>query len=266
MTREQKISLIVGFTLVLLVGVAVSDHLSAARSAQLESGLTPPEAQSDFDAPQRPIPESKPLDAFAAAPEKPAEVSPGPIARGLDDAMKPSTDFLDRLRNRVQDLPVAADTVTRTESPPQPQLIIPAPKRDAKPPASETTWHSVEEGDTFWSIAERHYGDGALAPKLAAFNNARADLLRAGVRLRIPPRSALTGEAGPARPGATEAAPARKPAPTRDYTVKPGDTLGVIAQRELGTVKRMGEILKLNPTLPDADSIQVGNVIKLPVR
>ena len=35
MTREQKLALIIGFSLVLLVGVLVSDHLSGARNAHL---------------------------------------------------------------------------------------------------------------------------------------------------------------------------------------------------------------------------------------
>lgn len=273
MTREQKISLIVGFTLVLLVGVAVSDHLSAARSAQLESGLSPADEFEEFDAMQRPIPDPRPFDTIAAKPEptpetRTQETPPpsGPIARSLEDAMKPATDFLEQLRNRVQDMPLAAETVKKPENQSKPQLIHPAPKSDVAAGGADVQWYSVEEGDTLWSIAEKHYGDGALAAKLAVFNDARPDLIRSGVRLRIPPRHALTGEPAPARPTVSSSPAKAAPVATRDYTVKPGDTLGLIAQRELGTVKRLGDIMKLNPKLADADSIRVGDVIKLPSR
>ena len=40
MTREQKLALIIGFALVLVVGVLVSDHLSAAREASGATGET----------------------------------------------------------------------------------------------------------------------------------------------------------------------------------------------------------------------------------
>ncbi len=273
MTREQKISLIVGFTLVLLVGVAVSDHLSAARSAQLESGLTPRGDMDAFDEVQNPIPESKPMETFAAAPEySPTVNTPtGPIAKSLEDAANPPADFLTKLRNRIQDFPLAADTITRSDEPIQTQSIFPPPKRSLELSTDEIAWHPVVEGDTLWSIAEQYYNDGALAVKLATFNGANPELIRPGVRLRIPAREALTGEAAPkSTPSAPKAASnptpktETKPVATRNYTVKKGDTLGAIAQRELGTVKRINEILKLNPKMSDADDIRVDDVIKLP--
>ena len=51
------------------------------------------------------------------------------------------------------------------------------------------------------------------------------------------------------------------------YTVKKGDTLGLISQRELGTVKRMQDILDLNKDqIDNADEITVGMVLKMPAR
>lgn len=51
------------------------------------------------------------------------------------------------------------------------------------------------------------------------------------------------------------------------YVVKRGDVLSTIAQRELGTVKRMDEILRLNSDkIKSADEIWVGLELKMPAR
>ncbi len=59
-------------------------------------------------------------------------------------------------------------------------------------------------------------------------------------------------------------AAAKKPK-ARSYTVKPGDALQKIAQRELGDAKRSAEIASLNG-LSDPDSIRIGMVLTLPER
>ncbi len=46
MTREHKLALIIGFSLVLVVGVLISDHFSKARSAQVATEITPGSAAS----------------------------------------------------------------------------------------------------------------------------------------------------------------------------------------------------------------------------
>ena len=50
----------------------------------------------------------------------------------------------------------------------------------------------------------------------------------------------------------------------RDYQVKAGDTLYGIAERELGSVKRVDEIKKLNNL--KSDTIRTGDILKLPAR
>ena len=49
------------------------------------------------------------------------------------------------------------------------------------------------------------------------------------------------------------------------YVVKKGDSLGQIAMRELGTMKRANEILTLNK-LKDANAIYVGQTLKMPAK
>jgi nucleoid-associated protein YgaU len=64
-----------------------------------------------------------------------------------------------------------------------------------------------------------------------------------------------TGAAAPAASGA------------QTYTVKSGDSLSRIAQRELGDANAYMEIFNLNKDqLSDPDKIQPGQVLKLPVR
>jgi len=48
------------------------------------------------------------------------------------------------------------------------------------------------------------------------------------------------------------------------YTVRRGDLLSTIAKNKLGSTRRIGDILKLNPQLDDEDSITEGAVLRLP--
>ncbi|RMH02402.1 MAG: LysM domain-containing protein [Planctomycetota bacterium] len=78
-------------------------------------------------------------------------------------------------------------------------------------------------------------------------------------------------------PALPEPAPATEPAPVvhdlapgqdwdpglRTYTVRPGDTLGHIAQRELGSIRYVDEILKLNEGVVP-ERLRPGQVLTLP--
>lgn len=58
--------------------------------------------------------------------------------------------------------------------------------------------------------------------------------------------------------------PAEEPIPQeRTYQVKPGDTLGTIAERELGSPGRYKEIVRMND-ISDPNRIEVGTVLRLP--
>ena len=53
-------------------------------------------------------------------------------------------------------------------------------------------------------------------------------------------------------------------APSRSYTVQPGDCLGTILQEQCGTVRAQAKVLELNPGL-DPDRLRVGQVLRLPL-
>lgn len=176
----------------------------------------------------------------------------------------------------------------------------PSPSPTPAPVASER-WHSVANGESLYSIAARYYGHGNHWKKLAEANKDRIknDQVRVGVRLRVPdnrslglpevpsargsgrnaqtPRSASGGTPArtptpvPNRDQAGDKANAKPPASStpgasgRTYTVKKGDSLGTIAQRELGTMKRASEIVTLNK-LKNANAIYVGQTLRLPTK
>ncbi len=84
---------------------------------------------------------------------------------------------------------------------------------------------------------------------------------RAGVKPDQPP-------AQPAQPPATPPAPAPEAAGDTanwEYVVKSGDTIGGIAERELGTVRRQGEIMALNPGV-DPRALQLNQALVMPPR
>lgn len=150
--------------------------------------------------------------------------------------------------------------------------------------------HVVAANDSLYAISKRYYGNGNLWRQLAAANAGRVSedgSARVGTKIVIPSKDVLVGKAPAEKvtkpvPADTRAdtrvatkpvekktdKPVAKPteaAKPRSYTVKPGDSLGRIAARELGSSKRLGEVASLNGMDPDDDLI-AGATIKLPAK
>ncbi len=111
--------------------------------------------------------------------------------------------------------------------------------------------HVVQTGDDLWSLAERYYGDGRDWRKIAAANptvlTGGPDRLQVGWRLRIPDLDQDL------------------PAGDRVITVRRGDTLSSIAERELGSSARWDDIFQVNRAqLSDPDELAVGMRLVLP--
>lgn len=286
MTREQKLALIIGFSLVLLVGVLISDHLSGARSAQLADvgaalALSAPPPLSD------PLPEDsdftpvRPQPFIAAAHERSASeprtllnAPPASEAALTSTTEGASESFLRALQNQFRETSeIATPAVQLQPREIAPTPVLPEPRvadplvRDARPAA--VAQYRVQEGDSVWAIAQRHYGDGHLSKKLAEYNVAQgrmrdADTILAGATLLLPEPRVLGSNVADLRPRPQSTREAPRAA-DRTYTVKKGDTLGLIAQRELGTTRRMDDLLSANRSLiDDPDDIRVGMVLRLP--
>ena len=120
----------------------------------------------------------------------------------------------------------------------------------------KTVDHAVKPGESLWSIAEDHLGDGARYKEIAELNRdllgTQPSFLEPGWVLKLP-------------------APADE-APAHGYTVQPNDTLSGIAQDKLGDADRWPEIYKASTSitqpggvqLTDPDVIDVGWKLNIP--
>lgn len=124
---------------------------------------------------------------------------------------------------------------------------------------------TVQEGDSFWSIAQRVYGDGNYFAGLYEVNRRRFpdyDVLPVGTVVECPrpellrrgPSQRPDEAVRPAVSGATGEA-------ARVYRIREGDSLFEIARRELGQAARYLEILQLNPAALPPDT---GHLTRLP--
>jgi len=139
-------------------------------------------------------------------------------------------------------------------------------------PTTRALEHVVKAGDTLWGLAKRYYGN---ALRLSAIHEANRDKLptrdsplRVGMKLAIPDARVETRMAGT---GGTAVLPsaARGETPTAaehdTYVVRPGDTLGVIAQRFYGDDRMTRPIISANPRLAaNPNRIVVGWKLRIP--
>lgn len=230
MTRENKVALVIGFALVLFVGILVSDHLSKAqtqRTANLAPAVNtrPPTA----DAPARFVDLRTELPR---RPSTPVPVVPRPIVVGQPPA------------------------------PPAP----PAPGEAAVVEAQRI--YEVRPGESLSAICRRVYGTASLTMALAAHNGiADPDTVWAGRRLSMPAADALSGGAAPiATPGRAHADDHDgTPAPLATYRIREGDSLSDIAQRVMGSAGRWQQLYELNrQAISNPDDIRAGTVLRVP--
>jgi len=121
----------------------------------------------------------------------------------------------------------------------------------------KTVDHAVKPGESLWSIAEDHFGDGARYKEIAELNRdllgGQPSFLEPGWVLKLP-------------------APQVKDAPAHQYGVQSGDTLSEIAQEQLGDADRWPEIYRASTgitqpggvQLTDPDVIDVGWELNIP--
>ncbi|MEE2973495.1 MAG: LysM peptidoglycan-binding domain-containing protein [Planctomycetota bacterium] len=233
MTREHKLALVVGFGLVLFVGILIADHLAAGRRGH--------------DGP----PPLTLVDSAFTLESGPREVILAPV--GVRDAASGMRQTLPAENGVVEFAFEVAEAeqvpyLDRPSDSPQPG-IGGHPTTDQGPRR-----HRVRSGERLADIADRYYGDRGQWKRIADANGiTRPERLRSGVSITIPPRRETT-----------DAPRRREPPQTRTYTVKSGDTLTIIAERQLGKQSRWREIQKFNG-MPDA-LIVPGQELKLPTR
>lgn len=225
MTREHKLSMVVGFGLILFVGILLSDHL---RRGSTEDASLPSAAASalwsmpDTLAPRSPARLTDPGPRTSAAPPRTQVPSPADSPRVL--ILEPSGS--------------------------EPHLITPAVVPVPVPRAPSAGIHVLQPGDTLQSVSQQHFGTTRRWPEIARLNNiTNADRIREGQRLRLP--------------GEETTRPAPKQARATTYTVKKGDTLSGIASKALGSKRRWRDIQTIN-NIQDPTTIAIGDVLTLP--
>jgi nucleoid-associated protein YgaU len=248
MTRENKLAIVIGFGLLLFVGILVSDHLSA-RNAQIANPQTTP---ARFEPPQA-LPGEKPR-SFGTGPEASPPGRPSDGAFGIDDG------------RRAEGLPGSGLPDS---------MMMPPPA----PPVAKERTHAIAKGETLGDVAKRYYGKRSLGVKLAEFNSVDPSRLKIGQQIKVPDIAVLDPASAPAPVGNVDSIamgqndmPAPQPAPesaapaveTPKYgTVKvvEGDTLYRIAKRVYGDGTRWSEIAALN-NLGDGRALKPGRELK----
>ena len=230
MTRENKVALVVGFALVLFVGILVSDHLSKAqtqRSANLAPAIdTPPTAAG---------PPARFVDlrtTLPSQPPRPVPLIPQPItAEGAPSA-----------------------TPTQVASVEEPVVVTPALERT----------YEVRSGESLSTICQQAYGTASLTAALAVHNGiSDPDTVWAGRRLSLPAADVLTGGADTAATGGD--VDVETPAQWEAYRIKDGDSLSRIAREFMGSAGRWRQLYELNRhAINDPDSIRAGTVLRVP--
>jgi nucleoid-associated protein YgaU len=249
MTRENKLVMVIGFGLLLFVGILVSDHL-AARDSQIAR----PATVVSYD--ERPLPGAEDLGvtSFGAVPERaadePAQVDGRPVVLPEPIGFPGGAAF---------------DTTVQ-----MPQVQPPAM------PAERT--HTVAKGENPEKLAQKYYGKRSLAGKLADYNGIDPTKLKIGQTLKVPDISVLDPNSAPRQAAAevvqapveaavertvAQAPPAAKPS-TSTLTVKKGDNLWKISERVYGrgSNANVQKLRELNPGLSDRN-LKVGSQIKV---
>lgn len=130
--------------------------------------------------------------------------------------------------------------------------------------ASGKNIYVTKQGDCFWTIAQKVYGKGTRCKEIQDANPG-VRMLRPGLRLVIPGEVATTAAtaADETATYGTETVTAVTASSNNYYTVKSGDSLWTIAEKEYGNGAYADLIKKANKNI-DADNLRVGQRIVLP--
>ena len=247
MTRENKLALVIGFALILFVGILISDHFSVARlseTAALDESVVDPLVQTGRN--QSDLVEYQMLNRpTTLPPSNPTDLGGGGAPREMDETAVYMGTAAQRNPGAIGLEETSGDA---------PAFIF----------------HDVRPGESLSSIAKRYYGDSYNAAELARFNHLdNPNQISAGHRLRIPTSAPAFAGGGAVQPGESAANATPPVAPSVSefarYTVKSGDVLSKLASEFMGTSRRTNELYELNrDVISNPDRLITGTVIKVP--
>jgi LysM repeat protein len=258
MTRENKLALVVGFGLILLVGILISDHFSHARMqdpADLAAAVDPLGGalaeRTDLLAlrtTQSPMP--APSRTERDQPEVTAAVPMGDRVRPIDPVISSSAVAIEMGGGPAGEPGVGLSPAAAGSLP--------------------YRYHHVAKNESLGSICRKYYADASLVDELARANGIEdPDVVPLGFRLRIPDADDLVRGRGGAAPasGSAPASERAAPTPRNVYTVVEGDNLSKIAKRLLGSSDRWTAIYEVNRDLLESpDDLRPGMTLTIPPR
>jgi nucleoid-associated protein YgaU len=171
---------------------------------------------------------------------------PGPVANNFSNNLPGSgtSAFI------APPFPNTSTGIPLANLPPTP--VAPPVETPAAPKVAETKTHIVAKDELLGDIALKYLGSSKAWKKIVEANpGLDPKNLKVGQKLVIP--------AVPDKPADT---PVATTGGERTYTVKAGDTLYLIAKKELGSASRWKELEKLNGI--SSNDLRIGKVIKLP--
>jgi len=135
--------------------------------------------------------------------------------------------------------------------------------------------HSIQSGDSYWTISRQYYGTARYFQALSAFNRTRIpdpQRMRPGMRVAVPSRELLETRYAALLPKPAAAAGATRTVGIQIdanghpvYAVGADDTLTGIARTHLGRTSRWIQIYRLNrDQLPSPHKLKPGTVLRMP--
>ena len=238
MTRENKLALVIGFGLLLMAGILVSDHLSAQQRIEEDplSAMEPSWVAVPDILKPAPDPElNASLTRVVSEPAPPVTPQAPPPPRSEPRELTQG-DRIERSRSTI------------------------APRRDTPDAAPRTVVkrHVVRKGETLSGISKRYYGSSGHTGFLARSNGlGNPDNVPVGTSLVI-------HELGGASSSTTSRNSTRGEM-RKTTTVREGETLSEIAQRELGSSQAWPRLWEANKNkLPDPNVLKEGLVLTIP--
>lgn len=284
MTREAKISLLIGLAFIIVIGMLLADHMAGSMrppQAALTQSMGSVEASVGSPGAKRGNPGSvavkrvepnSPIDVGGNS-EKVLHVKAAPPSGSLKITDKPDTAEKDN----------AGPVLGKTTDPVGPVAGTEDKDKDkakpADPPADPAfIEHEAERGDTVSKMALKYYKSNTKPLRELIINandslKAKPNQVVVGTKYRIPKNPAETaakGKPSPAPAPAPAPAPVVLPKPETavvTYTTKPGDNLWKIAAyqcRDPGLVAKIRELNK--DQIGNKDTIRPNITLKLPAK
>lgn len=300
-TEKLGLAIVGGLIAVILVVGLVNRGGADEGDPPIVDGVAAKDTVSDRGELNRSL-EDRPIHDTVDLPAGPA--GPGGRELGSRDLLD-EREKVDPIGGHVISIDQAiADPKTPTKSEVQPVIPVdpaaPNAESTAKDSAAGARTHTVADDETMSSLALRYYGDPNRYGVIVSANpDVDPRRMRKGAVLVIPEagsdvaadRSGAASKSGSGRGKSPVAASSRRPSflPSnyveryasdtktvslrspesgsrgRTYTVKAGDTLAAIAQRELGSARHADALAKANAKLiQNPNTLQVGWVLSIP--